>query len=61
MTKIAPYYKAVAGSLIAFLSALIAGLVDGELNTVEWLTALIALIIAGGAIFRIPNIPKTKE
>ena len=55
MNKIAPYYKAVAGALIAFLSALISGLVDGGLDWTEILTACIALIIGGGAVFQIPN------
>jgi hypothetical protein len=59
--KIAPYYKAVAGALIAFLSALISGLVDGSLSWVEILTALIALIVGGGAVFRIPNIPSAAQ
>jgi len=57
MNKIAPYYKAVAGALVAFLGSLIAGLADGNLDTSEWLTAIITLIVAGGAVFSIPNIP----
>lgn len=61
MNKIAPYYKAVAGALTAFLSGLIAGLVDGDLDTAEILTALIALIVAGGAVFQIPNIPNPNK
>ena len=56
MDKIAPYYKAAAGALVAFLSALISGLVDGGLNWTEILTALIALLVGGGAVFSIPNI-----
>jgi hypothetical protein len=58
LDRIAPYYKAVAGALVAFLSALIAGLADGALSWSELLTALIALLIGGGAVFTVPNIPK---
>lgn len=56
LDKVAPYYKAVAGALVAFLSALISGLVDDNLSWSEILTALIALIVGGGAVFTIPNI-----
>lgn len=58
MSKIAPYYKAVAGALVAFLSALIAGLVSDGLDWSEILTALIALLVAGGVVFEVPNAKK---
>lgn len=58
MSKIAPYYKAVAGALVAFLSALIAGLVSDGLDWSEVLTALIALLVAGGVVFEVPNAKK---
>jgi len=54
--KVAPYYKAVTGAVVAFLSALIAGLQDSGLSWTEILTAIIALLVGGGAVFTIPNI-----
>jgi len=56
VAKIAPFYKAITGALVSFLSALIAGLADGGLSWSEILTALIALLVGGGAVFTIPNI-----
>jgi hypothetical protein len=56
LEKIAPYYKAVAGALIAALSALISGLAAGGLSWSEILTACIALIVGFGTVFTIPNI-----
>ena len=56
MAKVAPYYKAVAGALVAFLSALVAALNSGDhISPQEWVTALIALVVGAGAVFAIPN------
>jgi hypothetical protein len=56
MDKVAPYYKAVAGAVVAFLTAVITALDTGSHVTAqEWITAVIALIVAGGAVFAIPN------
>lgn len=56
MEKIAPYYKAVAGALVAFLSALVAALNSGDhISPQEWVTAVIALVVGAGAVFAIPN------
>ena len=56
VNKVAPYYKAITGALVAFFSALIAGLQEGGLSWTEILTAIIALLVGGGAVFTIPNI-----
>lgn len=56
MDKVAPYYKAVAGALVAFLSAIAAGLAQDGLSGQEWITAAIAFIVGLGAVFAIPNI-----
>ena len=61
LEKIAPYYKAVSAALIALLTGLITGLEDGSLSWPEILTSLIALIVAGGAVFSIPNKPEPIE
>jgi len=57
MAAIAPYYKAVAAALIAFLSAIATGLSNGHLSAQEWITAVIAFLVAGGAVFSVPNKP----
>ena len=57
MDKFAPYYKAIAGALVAFLASLGTALDSGgSISAQEWITAAIALLIAGGAAFAIPNI-----
>ena len=58
VAAIAPYYKSVTAALIAFLSAIAAGLSNGHLSAQEWITAVIALLIAGGAVFTVPNLPR---
>ena len=57
IVRVAPYYKAVAALLVALFTGLITGLVDGALSWVEILTALVAMLVAGGAVFSIPNKP----
>jgi hypothetical protein len=59
MENIAPYYKAVTGALIAFLSAIAAALAQDGISGQEWITAAIAFLVGLGAVFAIPNIPKT--
>ena len=55
MVKIAPYAKAILGALVAFLTALTTALEDGHVSAQEWVTALIALLAAGGVVFSVPN------
>ena len=55
--KVAPYAKAIIGALIAFLTAIVTALDSGGISAAEWVTAVVALLIAGGAIFSVPNKP----
>lgn len=55
--KVAPYAKAIIGALVAFLTAIITALEDDGISAAEWVTAVVALLIAGGAIFSVPNKP----
>jgi hypothetical protein len=55
--KAAPYAKAIIAALVAFLTALVTALEDDGISAREWITAVIALLVAGGAVFRIPNKP----
>jgi len=57
MNKIAPYAKAVIAALIAGLTAIVTGLVAGGLSWSEIVTALIAFLVALGAVFSVPNRP----
>jgi hypothetical protein len=55
--KVAPYAKAIIAALVSFLTAVSTALEDGHISAQEWVTALIALLIAGGAVWRVPNRP----
>ena len=57
MNKIAPYAKAIIAAAVTFLGALVTALDDGSISASEWLTAVIALLVAGGAVFSVPNRP----
>jgi len=57
LNKVAPYAKAIIAAIIALLSSLITALDSGGISAQEWLTAVIALLVAGGAVFSIPNKP----
>jgi nitrate/nitrite transporter NarK len=56
MEKFAPYYKAISGALIAFLTGILGGLANDGLSASEIIVALIALLTVGGGVFAIPNI-----
>jgi drug/metabolite transporter superfamily protein YnfA len=58
MNKISPYYKAIAGALVAFLTAISTSLDDGTLTAQDWIGALIALLVGLGVVFAIPNAPE---
>lgn len=55
MKKIAPYGKAITGSVVAGLGALGAALSDGTVSPVETVTIASATVVALGAIWTIPN------
>jgi hypothetical protein len=60
MNAIAPYYKAVAAFVVPFLTAIIAALLEtsdggSKIMTNEWLTAIVAALLAGGVVFAVPN------
>jgi hypothetical protein len=60
LDKVAPYYKAVTGFAIPFLGSLGTALLDGsdggrDITTAEWLAAVTLGLVAGGAVFSIPN------
>jgi hypothetical protein len=52
MSKIAPYGKAITGALVAGLSVLLAS--AGDLGWDDGLAALIAFLVAGGAVWAVP-------
>ena len=61
MNAIAPYYKAVAAFVVPFLTAIIAALLEtsdggSKVMTNEWLTAIVAALLAGGVVFAVPNL-----
>ena len=53
MNKIAPYGKAITGAVVAGLSVLLAA--AGQLDPKDYLAAAIAFLVAGGAVWAIPN------
>jgi hypothetical protein len=55
--KVAPYAKAVIAALVAFLTGLATALDSGGISAAEWITSVVALLVAGGAVFSIPNKP----
>lgn len=55
MTTIAPYAKALVGALVAGLTALLPALADERLTSTEVVTAVIAFLVALGAVYAIPN------
>lgn len=62
MKKIAPYAKAITGLLTpgaVVIGAAVTEVSEGgsRITTSEWVTALVACIITGGAVYRVPNKP----
>lgn len=60
MDKIAPYYKAVTGFLVPFLGSLGTALLEDSaggstITASEWISAVVLGLVAGGAVFTIPN------
>jgi hypothetical protein len=59
-TWVSPYWKAVAGSLLAFLASLQAATDDG-IAAGEWIAAAIAALLALGVVYAVPNITRNVE
>lgn len=60
MEKIAPYYKAVVGLLVAFLGSLGTALLEDSaggstITASEWISAAVVGLVASGAVFAVPN------
>jgi len=55
VAKLAPYLKAVIAAAVAGLSVLITSLDQGALSAQDYLSALVAFLVALGAVWAIPN------
>ncbi len=56
MTKLGPYLKALTAALVAGLSVLIA---TQDWDRHAYVSAVVAFLISFGAVFAVPNKPKT--
>ncbi len=56
MNKLAPYMKALVAALVAGLSVLIA---TNNWDRHAYVSAAVAFLISFGAVFSVPNKPKT--
>ena len=56
MKNVAPYAKAVVAGLVAGLSVISSALaLDGSLSPQDYVSAALALLVAGSAVFAVPN------
>jgi hypothetical protein len=55
--KIAPYAKAVAAVVGAFLTWSAAAIIDGGVSTEEWIALGLAILTALG-VYRVPNVER---
>jgi hypothetical protein len=59
------YLKAVYAAVVAGLGSLAAVLVNGEkisaVSASQWVTVVIATVIAGGAVYGVTNAPATPK
>jgi len=53
------YLKAIVAGLIAGLSSIVTALGDNKISPQEWVTAVIALLVALSAVWAVPNARKT--
>ena len=51
------YLKAIVSALVAGLTAIVTGLGDNVLSAQEYVTAVIAFLVALGAVYAVPNRP----
>lgn len=66
LDKISPYYKAVTGLLVPFLGSLGSALLEDSaggtaITSSEWITAVVLGLVAGGAVFTIPNLDPSAD
>jgi threonine/homoserine efflux transporter RhtA len=55
--RLAPYLKAIAGTAVAALGAVLLVLDDG-ITTAEWIGVAVTVITAAGTIWAVPNATK---
>ena len=60
LDKVAPYYKAATAVAVPFLTSVGAALVESSdggssITTTEWVSAAVVSLVAGGAVFAVPN------
>ncbi len=55
MSRYASALKALLGALIAFVGSLVTAVSDSHLTAAEWLTAVLAGLVALGVVYRVPN------
>ena len=57
MNLIAPYAKAAIASVVAGLGSIATALDDNSISAQEWVTTVIAFLVALGAVWAVPNKP----
>lgn len=62
MDKIAPYYKAVVGFVVPFLTTIGSSLLESSdggtaITASEWITATVIALTTGGVVFGVENKP----
>lgn len=57
MTNVAPYLKALIAAVVAGLSVILNSLNAGSLTARDYVAAVIAFLVALGAVFAVPNTP----
>ncbi len=60
LAKVAPYYKAVTALVVPFLTSVGAAMMDSSdggsaITGHEWIAAVVLSLVAGGAVFTVPN------
>jgi|JI9StandDraft_1071089.scaffolds.fasta_scaffold336430_2 hypothetical protein len=66
LDRISPYYKAVTAVVVPFLGSLGTALLEDSaggsaITASEWIAATVLGLVAGGAVFGVPNIPKSED
>jgi hypothetical protein len=49
------YSKAISGGLISGITSAITALVDNQINTTEWLTIVLAVLVGAGVVYAVPK------